>query len=465
MHRNIRLMISLAIACVGGLAIALLALPAAAGANGWTAIGPPDTNNLWGTPFAVDPSSPSTIYAVRNGTTIMKTSDSGGHWDTLTAAPAYVKQIVIDPATPATIYAVGGTTAHDLGIVIYKSTDAGVNWVRNSNGLPPSPLWVAIAPSRSSTLYAVMSYLGVSKSTDGGLSWTQINNGLPAPYVIPWGGSLAVDPTNADTAYVVTYGDGGARIFKLSPGADQWRELSIRFPVDATVNALAIDPVTPSIVYASYSVTDGGDFLIEAGTFKTIDGGETWMAVPNPGANNLVFTFAIDPRAPWRIYAAMNYGVYMSTDAGASWTAINAGLPNLFVWGLYIDSTGSTLRTASYAGLFEYHPTAATPPPVQTAIEYGFRSVWDYGYSSYFVTASPAEIAALDRGGDLNTASGLIWERTGESFGVWAYPANGALPTCRFFYSGMTLDQFTRRTPRSVHKCEPHPTHAGSTRG
>lgn len=171
------------------------------------------------------------------------------------------------------------------------------------------------------------------------------------------------------------------------------------------------------------------------------------MAVPNPEAKKVVFTFAIDPRAPWRIYAAMNYGVYMSTDAGASWTAINAGLPNLFVWGLYIDATGSTLRTASYAGLFEYHLTAATAPPVQTAIEYGFRSVWDYGYSSYFVTASPAEIAAVDRG-DLNTASGLIWERTGESFGVWPYPANGALPTCRFFYSrlldndGLSLDHF-----------------------
>ena len=100
MHSNFRQVILLAIACVGGLAIALLTLPAAAGTNGWTAIGPPDTNNLWGTPFAVDPSSPSTIYAVRNGTTIMKTSDSGGHWDALTAGPAYVKQIVIDPAAP-----------------------------------------------------------------------------------------------------------------------------------------------------------------------------------------------------------------------------------------------------------------------------------------------------------------------------------------------------------------------------
>jgi hypothetical protein len=105
------------------------------------------------------------------------------------------------------------------------------------------------------------------------------------------------------------------------------------------------------------------------------------------------------------------------------------------------------LHTASYPALFEYHPTAAPSPPVGTAIEYGFRSQWDYGYSSYFIATSPAEIAALDRG-DLNTASGLLWERTGESFGVWAYPAEGALPACRFFYSsaldngGVSLDHF-----------------------
>src|SRR6266700_2169269 len=45
MHSHIRLLISFAIACVGGLATALLALPAAAGTNSWTAIGPPGTNN------------------------------------------------------------------------------------------------------------------------------------------------------------------------------------------------------------------------------------------------------------------------------------------------------------------------------------------------------------------------------------------------------------------------------------
>src|SRR5712691_3611343 len=98
MHSNIRLVISFAIACIGGLATALLALPATAGTNSWTAIGPVAY------PFAVDPSSPSTIYAVLNGNTVTKTTDGGGQWaDLATFELSPVNSLVIDPVSPATI--------------------------------------------------------------------------------------------------------------------------------------------------------------------------------------------------------------------------------------------------------------------------------------------------------------------------------------------------------------------------
>jgi hypothetical protein len=153
-----------------------------------------------------------------------------------------------------------------------------------------------------------------------------------------------------------------------------------------------------------------------------------------------VTAFAIEARAPSRIYATTTSGVFMSTDAALSWIPINSGLPSPIVWGLDIDPTGSILRTASYTGLFEYLPTPATIQ-VRTAIEYGFRSVGDDGYSSYFVTASSDEIAALDRGA-FNDSAGSIWERTGEKFNVWIGPADGAVPTCRFFNAGLRVEHF-----------------------
>jgi hypothetical protein len=83
---------------------------------------------------------------------------------------------------------------------------------------------------------------------------------------------------------------------------------------------------------------------------------------------------------------------------------------------------------------------------VQTAVEYGFRSVWDYGYSSYFVTSSPNEIAALD-GVAIVDESCCIWERSGETFDVWTTSASGALPTCRFFYPAPVDHFYTPYVP------------------
>jgi hypothetical protein len=91
--------------------------------------------------------------------------------------------------------------------------------------------------------------MGVLKSIDGGLSWAKINNGLTGLSV--W--ALAIDPTNADVVYIVTY-PGDAKIFKSTNGGGQWRQLPISLPAEALVSTLAIDPMTPSIVYAAYAV-------------------------------------------------------------------------------------------------------------------------------------------------------------------------------------------------------------------
>jgi len=93
-------------------------------------------------------------------------------------------------------------------------------------------------------------------------------------------------------------------------------------------------------------------------------------------------------------------------------------------------------RTFNTPGAVAYHDEVSrvsgvivvvandAPAQAPAAIEYMYR--WgDFRYvSSYFVTSSPEEIAALDVGG--------LWWRTGESFDVWNAPASGTFPTCRF---------------------------------
>ncbi len=64
----------------------------------------------------------------------------------------------------------------------------------------------------------------------------------------------------------------------------------------------------------------------------------------------------------------------------------------------------------------------AVPPATAVAVEY-YWATRDH----YFVTANPAEIAALDA----SPPGG--WVRTGWTFGAYAGPTTGASPVCRFY--------------------------------
>jgi hypothetical protein len=72
------------------------------------------------------------------------------------------------------------------------------------------------------TLYAGMDGDGVFKSMDGAGSWQAVNNGLTAGNDLRghvW--ALAIDPTTPSTLYAGTCSEGG--IFKSTGGAGSWR--------------------------------------------------------------------------------------------------------------------------------------------------------------------------------------------------------------------------------------------------
>jgi hypothetical protein len=122
------------------------------------------------------------------------------------------------------------------------------------------------------------------------------------------------------------------------------------------------------------------------------------------------------------MYANTTGAVFMSTDAAASWTPINSYLPKPFVWGLSVDRTGSTLRTASPAGLFEYRVVASPPSGTTPVIEF-FYAAFDH----YFITSNPDEITKLDSEGPTG------WVRTGLQFNAYAPANEHSAPVCRFF--------------------------------
>jgi len=99
------------------------------------------------------------------------------------------------------------------------------------------------------------------------------------------------------------------------------------------IQAIVIDPITPTTVYAGGNSSGGG-------VSKSIDGGVNWQPINNGLANNFVLSLAIDPITPSTVYAGLNGGLFKSVNGGDSWTAIKTG----FISAITIDPvTTSTI--------------------------------------------------------------------------------------------------------------------------
>lgn len=105
----------------------------------------------------------------------------------------------------------------------------------------------------------------------------------------PYGGQvtvLAVDPKTPTNMYAA----GFSGVFKSADGGANWSWAS-KGITDTSVDALVIDPVTPTTLYAGS--IHGGAIV------KSVDGGANWA----PLSVTLVVALAIDPKTPSTLYA------------------------------------------------------------------------------------------------------------------------------------------------------------------
>jgi photosystem II stability/assembly factor-like uncharacterized protein len=278
--------------------------------------------------LAIDPSTPATLYA---GTIsgAFKSTNGGLSWSEINNGLTVnqVNTLAVDPLTPATIYA--GT-----GDGVFKSTDRGLSWSPTGlHGVNITSL--AIDPKTLSTVYAGRGGMpgGIFKSTDGGESWQPVNTGLGTYSVIS---DIAIDLQTPTALYTGSGGMPGG-VFKSTDGGASWQAAGTDL-TNAHVTALAIDPLTPGLLYAGTN----------NGVFKSIDRGKTWQAV-NAGLTDLnVSSLAIDPANPATLYAGTdNGGVFKSTDGGGSWSSIKIYLTSNKVTALAIDTA---TPSALYAG-------------------------------------------------------------------------------------------------------------------
>ena len=251
----------------------------------------------------------------------------------------------IDPITPSTVYA----TCQN--IYILKSTSSGYvgTWQLVQNGIdvqdrssfiPP----FVMDPSNSSTLY--FGTYRVYQTTDGASSWMPISPDLT-------GGSyhylttIAVAPTDSNTVYAATDDSHVQATRNAGAGvAANWSNQGSGLP-PRFITQLAVDAKNALSVYVTFSGYSGF-FDSQGHVFRTSNGGEGWVDISGNLPNIPVNDIVLDPDLPNTIYVATDVGVFWTSSGGATWSALSSGLPHVVIDGLKLHRSSRTLWAATH---------------------------------------------------------------------------------------------------------------------
>lgn len=217
-----------------------------------------------------------------------------------------------------------------------------------------------------------------------------------------WVWALAIDPGAPLTAYAST----AEGTFKTTDGAHWLHILQVSTP------ALAVDPRTPSVVYAG----DSDESTLSGVVLRSGDGGRTWgppvpalidtpralsvdgdgtvyvigkyrsVAVSRDGGatwsraqveRELTGALVIDPRRPGIVCAGSYGGVHRSTDSGANWKFLDfgSGDPNLNIHvtavALHPDEADLIFAGTHYHGLLRTRDGGQTWERIATELPAG----------------------------------------------------------------------------------------------
>ncbi len=206
---------------------------------------------------------------------------------------------------------------------------------------------VAGVPQDTRVYYFGSAGGGVWKTTDVGVTWTNISDGYFTSGDI---GYIAVAPSDPNILYVGT-GEPGVRIETMASGDGLYKSVDagktwtkVGLGKSNNISTIIVHPQNPDIVYVGVQGTPWAD-QDGRGVYKSVDGGKTWTVVLAGGPRTGAASLSMDPKTPSVIYAAMwehrqlpwhgyqitsggpSSALYKSTDAGAHWTRLTAGLP------------------------------------------------------------------------------------------------------------------------------------------
>lgn len=287
----------------------------------------------------------NTIFVGTASGGIFKSLDKGENWQPIFEDAASLSIGDLTIAADKTIYvgtgeanAGGGSLAYD-GVGVYKSTDEGKNWEWKGLADVGSIGKVVTNPNNAAEVYvAAMGHLfennterGLYRSKDGGDNWEQVLFISDSTGAI----DLVIDPTNPSILYAAMwertrrpnnrqYGGATSGIYKSIDGGDNWMELPNglpNLPNEKGRIGLAIAPSDPNTLMAIYA-NQRGDLQ---GIYKSTNAGNNWNQVGNVGSVPFMWWFGkiiIDPLDANTVFAPA-LDLYRSKNGGTSFNNVS----------------------------------------------------------------------------------------------------------------------------------------------
>jgi len=254
---------------------------------------------------------------------VYRSTNGGDAWVKLPDLPVtQIYRLALDANNPLALYC--GT--QDNG-TCRTLTGALTDWVMILGGDGFQPL---VHPQSSSRIWAQYQYGSLYYSSNGGGSWSSAQNGIGSSDRRNWNSPLVQDPTSADRRYF-----GTQRLYRSS-GNTSWTAISPDLTggphqggsgqVDGILTTIAVSPLDGQILW-----TGSDDGYVHG----TTDGGATWANVSAGLPERWITSVRADPFERQTAYVTVSgwrWGeplphVYRTRDLGLHWEPIAGNLP------------------------------------------------------------------------------------------------------------------------------------------
>src|SRR5712691_5533808 len=301
--------------------------------------------------IAPHPVDPDIVYVVtHNG--VLKTRDGGTSWQRVFtgATQSRVQAIGLDPSAPSTIYV--GTK--DDGV--YKSYDGGQHWMSRRAGLDDVRVTAEVqqflfGPGTQPRVFRATA-MGVFESDDGGEVWRKRMAGITGVLMVT---TMAMDPVSPEILYAGT----SSGVYKTTDEARSWVAVNrglipaerVQSSRSLGITALAVNPQQTETLYAG--TLDG--------LYKTVDGGRSWSRIGKNLPDQFVSAITFDHARPDVLYIGGGSGVFASRDGGVTWELRDRGLESHNVLALVASRAkpGLLFARTNGSGLYRSRDDAA----------------------------------------------------------------------------------------------------------